>query len=84
MKIVPIYEAKNRFSELLVAAEQGEVVSITRRGVAIARLVAEPALKSSRAETRRRIAASFERLKALGAELQLAGDLKAISRAGLD
>lgn len=62
----------------------GFTTGLTRWGVAIARLVAEPAIMSSRAEARRRIAASFERLKALGVELQLAGDLKAMSRAGLD
>jgi prevent-host-death family protein len=59
MKVVPVYEAKNRFSELLVAAEQGEEVCITRGGVAVARLVAEPATKSGQAEARRRIAASL-------------------------
>ena len=62
----------------------GLTTRLRRWGADIVGLVAEPAPKSSRAEARRRIAASFERLKALGTELQLAGDLKAISRDGLD
>ena len=32
MKVVPVYEAKNRFSELITAVEQGDRVMITRRG----------------------------------------------------
>ncbi|NNM66062.1 MAG: type II toxin-antitoxin system prevent-host-death family antitoxin [Burkholderiales bacterium] len=82
MKIVPVYEAKNRFSELLVAAEQGEVVSITRRGTAVARLVAEPAAQSGKADARRRIAASLSRLRTWRDEVQLEGDIKALSREG--
>ena len=30
---VPIHEAKTRLSELLVQAQQGEVITITRHGV---------------------------------------------------
>ncbi|MDY0330923.1 MAG: type II toxin-antitoxin system prevent-host-death family antitoxin [Thiomonas sp.] len=82
MKVVPVYEAKNRFSELLVAAEQGEIVSITRRGAAIARLIAEPTAKQGKAEARRRIAASFARLRAWRDEVRLEGDVKALSREG--
>ena len=82
MKTAPFYEAKNRFSELLVAAEQAEVVSITRRGTPVARLIAEPAAKSGKAEARRRIAASFARLRTWRDEVQLEGDIKALSREG--
>lgn len=84
MKVVPLYEAKNRFSELIAAAEQGEVVSITRRGQAVARLVAEPSGKTGRAQARKRIAASFDHLRALRSGVQLNGDLKVIAREGLD
>ena len=85
MKTVPVYEAKNRFSELLAAVEQGETVSITRRGTPVARLVAEPAAgKASRNEARKRIAAGFERLRVLRAGISLDGDLKAIVREGAD
>ena len=82
MKTVPVYEAKNRFSELLVAAEQGEIVSITRRGTAVARLIAEPAAAAERASGRRRVAASLARLRAWRDEVQLEGDIKALSREG--
>lgn len=82
MKVVPVYETKNRISELLVAAEQSEVVSITRRGIAVARLVAEPAARSGKAEARRRIAASLARLRAWRGAAQFQGDIKAIAREG--
>lgn len=39
MHTVGSYEAKTRLPELLRAVESGEVVTITRRGVPIARLV---------------------------------------------
>ena len=85
MKIVPVYEAKNRFSELLAAVEQGETVSITRRGAPVTRLVAEPAAgKASRNEARKRVAAGFERLRVLRAGFSLDGDIRAIARQGSD
>lgn len=85
MKTVPVYEAKNRFSELLAAVEQGETVSITRRGAPVARLVAEPAAgKTGRNEARKRVAAGFERLRVLRAGISLDGDLKTIAREGAD
>ena len=39
MKQVAVYEAKTRLSELLVEVEQGEQITITRRGRPIASLV---------------------------------------------
>ena len=39
MKELAVYEAKTRLSELLLAVEHGEQFVITRRGVAVARLV---------------------------------------------
>ena len=39
MKEFAVYEAKTRFSELLAEVEKGEQFVITRRGVAVARLV---------------------------------------------
>ena len=85
MKTVPVYEAKNRFSELLAAVEQGETISITRRGAPVARLIAEPAAsKASRNDARKRIAAGFERLRVLRAGFSLDGDIKAIARKGAD
>ncbi len=40
---VPIYEAKTRLSELLVQAQQGEVITITRHGVPAGQIVGVPA-----------------------------------------
>jgi len=37
---VPVYEAKTRLSELLLLAQQGHDITITRHGIAAARLVA--------------------------------------------
>ncbi len=39
MRTVAIVEAKNRFSELLSAVEQGEEITITRYGSPVARIV---------------------------------------------
>lgn len=40
-KQVSIAEAKNHFSEIVQAAERGAVVTVTRRGKPVARLLAE-------------------------------------------
>jgi prevent-host-death family protein len=39
MKTVGAYEAKTHFSELLRDVENGETVTVTRHGVAVARIV---------------------------------------------
>lgn len=39
MVTVGVREAKTRFSELLVKAEEGETVVVTRHGVPVARIV---------------------------------------------
>jgi prevent-host-death family protein len=41
MQTVPIYQAKDRFSALLQAVEDGEEIVITRHGKKIARIVKE-------------------------------------------
>lgn len=85
MKAVPVYEAKNRFSELIAAVEHGDQVTITRRGVPVARLVAEVALATDdEAGQRQRVASALERLRRIRSGLALEGDLKAIARDGLD
>jgi prevent-host-death family protein len=43
MHRISVAAAKSRFSAVLAQVEAGEEVVITRRGVAIARIVAEPA-----------------------------------------
>lgn len=46
MQTLTVAAAKARFSAVLAQVEAGEEVVITRRGVAIARIVAEPAAGS--------------------------------------
>ena len=84
MKVVPVYEAKNRFSELITAVEQGDQVMITRRGVPVARLVAEVALAPNKAARREHIASTLEHLRRIRGGMVLEGDVKAIAREGLD
>ncbi|MCC5867735.1 MAG: type II toxin-antitoxin system prevent-host-death family antitoxin [Gammaproteobacteria bacterium] len=83
MKSVALYEAKNRLSELVAMVERGEEVSITRRGVPVARLVAchggDEAI-----DPRQRASAALSRLRALREEIRLDGDLKMLAREGLD
>lgn len=47
MQTITLAAAKARLSAVLAQVEAGEEVVITRRGVAIARIVAEPAAKST-------------------------------------
>lgn len=84
MKTVPVFEAKNRFSELIAAVEHGDQVTITRRGVPVARLVAEAADAADGSRQRQRIAAALERLRQIRSGLVLEGDLKLVARTGLD
>lgn len=84
MKAVPVYEAKNRFSELIAAVEQGDQVMITRRGVPVARLVAEVALVTNKAAKREHIASTLEHLRRIRGGLAIEGDMKTIAREGLD
>jgi len=78
---VPLAEAKNRLSELVLRAEGGEDITITKRGKPLVRLVpvAEPA-----SDQRTEIADVFQRLRALSHGIRLEGDLRAIAREGLD
>jgi prevent-host-death family protein len=84
MKTVPVFEAKNRFSELIAAVEHGDEVTITRRGVPVARLVAQTAEMADASGQRQQVASALERLRQIRAGLLLEGDLKAVARAGLD
>jgi prevent-host-death family protein len=61
MEAVAVYEAKTRLSELLDAVQAGEEVTITRRGVAVARLV-PAAAKAGRKRAVDEAAAKRERI----------------------
>ena len=65
MITVPVFEAKTRLSELLSRAERGEVITITRHGVPVARLVAASTAEDSHADGvnhRDAVAAAFAAL----------------------
>lgn len=84
MKEVAVYEAKTRLSELLLEVERGEQVTITRRGVAVARLVSAAVSKRTASSQRQQVAATFERLKVQRASAVLKGELKDIIADGRD
>ena len=56
MKTVGVRALKNRLSEYLRAAQDGEPLAVTRRGVVVARLVPPEAGGESRDEALRRLA----------------------------
>ncbi len=68
MEEVGAFEAKTHFSALLERVAQGETITITRRGLAVARLVPIAA-----APDRRRREESIERIKALSRRYTLGG-----------
>ncbi|KNZ31279.1 MAG: prevent-host-death family protein [Methylibium sp. NZG] len=84
MKEVAVYEAKTRLSELLLEVERGEQVTITRRGVAVARLVSAAASKRAAGGQRQQVAATFERLRRQREGVALEGTLKDILAEGRD
>jgi len=80
MMSVPVFEAKNRLSELLTLVESGQEIAITRRGIPVAKLVAA-GVESSKIDD---VAQIFDHLRALTTGLDLDGNLNAIAREGLD
>ena len=83
MTTVAVFEAKNRLSELIAIAERGEEVSITRRGVAVARLVAVD--RGAQADALRQVGVRdiFAQLRRLRESIDIDGDLKQMAREGL-
>jgi prevent-host-death family protein len=87
MKELAVFEAKTRLSELLAAVEQGEQFVITRRGVAVARLVsASPTVvRRSRASSQRTVVAkAFADMKSLRAGVNLDAPLRDVIDQGRD
>jgi prevent-host-death family protein len=64
MTTVAIFDAKTRLSELLVQAQAGHEITITRHGVPVARLVPPKPLKAAarKAERSRAVQATFAAL----------------------
>jgi prevent-host-death family protein len=87
MKELAVYEAKTRLSELLNEVERGEQFVITRRGVAVARLVgaAPAAARRSQASTQRqRVAKAFDELAQLRQGVRLDLPLRQAIESGRD
>lgn len=82
MTKVPVAEAKNYLSELLVRVQAGEELYVTRHGRPVARLVAAD-LPEDATSQKLRVQQAFEQLRALCGGLQLDGDLKTLARQGL-
>lgn len=57
-----VFDAKNRFSELIDRAERGEETIVTRHGRVVAR-IAPPEAATPQARTPEEIAALFERVR---------------------
>jgi prevent-host-death family protein len=84
IKEVPVYEAKTRLSELLDAVEHGEQVTITRRGVAVARLVPPVASRRAAASQRQQVAETFAQLRVQRAGVVLDAPLRDVIAEGRD
>ncbi len=84
MKSVAVFEAKNRFSELVSAVEHGEEITITRHGNPVARLVAFNAVGPVPAGQRERVQSSLQRLRILGDAAQLGVSLAEAIETGRD
>jgi len=85
MKEVAVYEAKTRLSELLAAVERGEQFVITRRGAAVARLVAAAPAAAKRSQTQgQRVSEALDALKQLRAGTTLDMPLRQAIELGRD
>jgi prevent-host-death family protein len=80
---VPLAEAKNQLSALVARVEQGEKITITRRGVPVARPVPDFGDHQGRDGRRAQVAVALERLQQLRTGSLLEGDLRLIAREGL-
>ena len=81
---VAVYEAKTRLSELLVDVEQGEQITITRRGVPVARLVGVIAAKRGASSQRQQVASTIASLREQRKGVVLEGDLRDLIADGRD
>jgi len=64
MQTIPVHQAKDRFSSLLQAVEEGEEIVITRHGKRIARIVRETDEAPSESERERIRREALARLEA--------------------
>ena len=84
MRAIAVYEAKNRFSEMIAAVELGEEITITRHGAPVARLVAVTVASLTDPEQRQRVLGAMTDLRRLGADMELDCSLSDAIQAGRD
>ena len=84
MRAIAVYEAKNRFSEMIAAVELGEEITITRHGAPVARLVAVNVGSGTDPEQRQRVLGAMTDLRRLGADMELGCSLSDATQAGRD
>ena len=84
MKSFAVFEAKNRFSELLNAVENGEEITITRHGQPVARLVSVNVVGQSPTDQRVHVAGALQRLHLLGRDAGLGVSLAQAIESGRD
>lgn len=84
MRTIAVYEAKNRFSEMIAAVELGEEITITRHGAPVARLVAVNVASVTDPEQRQRVLGAMTDLRRLGADMELDCSLSDAIQAGRD
>jgi prevent-host-death family protein len=65
MRSIAVFEAKNKFSELLTAVEHGEEITITRHGYPVARMVSASTPSQGEQGQRERVSSAMARLRAL-------------------
>lgn len=86
MQTVPVHQAKDRFSALLQAVEEGEEIVITRHGKKIARIVKEAEATPTEDEKARIRREAIERLEAfqrtVGPAVEGYSDWKSLRDAG--
>ena len=70
MQTIPVHQAKDRFSALLQAVEEGEEIVITRHGRKIARIVREAEASPSEDERERIRREAIARLEAFQAKVR--------------
>jgi len=71
MQTVPVHQAKDRFSSLLQAVEDGEEIVITRHGKKIARIVKETEAQVTREDVERKRVEAIAELRAYRAKAQV-------------
>lgn len=84
MRTVAIFEAKNRFSELLNAVEHGEEITITRHSSPVARIVSISTASQGEQGPRERVASTMAHLRHLRQGVTLGASLSEAIEDGRD